>query len=148
MSDFSELCPLFSTGMYNELTIGQLTFTALSTTNDATVGKYTLAAHPGSLKFGRSVIVTNVFLKKLVTATTPLIVYVGRRAATGTAALTVFASLASSTTVTVHCVNRYRKMTQAANKNFNAADVLGITCNHASAAAMGKYEFIVRFKDR
>ena len=147
MSDFSELCPLFNTGMYNELTIGQITFSNLSTTNNALGGKYTKAAHPASIKFGRSVIVTNVFVKKLVTATSAIVLYAARLAATGTAAMTVFASLKQSTTVTVHCVNRYRKMTQAANKNFNAADVLGFSGDN-NAAAPGKYEFIVQYKER
>jgi len=147
MSDFSELCPLFNTGVYHEVSFGVLKFTACSTTNNAFLGALTAAAYPGSFKFGRSVVVTKVFFQKQGAAGTAVILTAGRRAATGTAAKTVFASCAWTATDTKFQVGRIKAATQAANKNFNAADVLDFGTK-TSVTDPGLYTAIVRFKDR
>jgi len=148
MSDFSELCPLFNTGVYNELTIDQITMSGCSTTMNALGGIAARAGHPGSFKFGRTVVVTKIYAKKLVTGTAASIFLLATRMATsGSAAMTVFASLEMSITVTVHCVNRYRAMTQAANQTFLAADVLGFSAKTKKTNG-GKFGFIVRYKEK
>jgi hypothetical protein len=61
MSDFSELCPLFNTGVYNEVSFHNISMTAIAPTHNALVGVRGLATSPASFKFGRTVIVTKVF---------------------------------------------------------------------------------------
>ena len=69
--------------------------------------------------------------------------------ATGTAALTAFASLKSSVTVALgHKIGKYKAMTQASNKTFLAADVLGFNSKTVIATKAGKYSFIVRYKEK
>lgn len=147
MSDFSELCPLFNTGVYKELTISNVYMTGVSITSNALVGALTLAKYPGSLKFQRSVIVTKIFHKMEAKPATACIILIKRHPATGTAAGTAFASLSVSTTSTLYNKSRWIAMTQAANKNFNAADVLGIV-HKATCATPGCHSFIVRYKER
>jgi len=147
MSDFSELCPLFSTGVYNELTIGEVKFTGLSLTNNALVGALTKAAYPGSLKFQRTVVITKIYSQKRLVVGTKVILLAKRHLATGTAAGTVFASIAWTTTDTLFPVGKVRAMTQAANKTFLAADVLGFI-QLTKKTVPGRFGFIVRYKEK
>lgn len=149
MSDFSELCPLFNTGVYNELTVPGITFNACSTTNNALGGILTRAACPCSFKFSRSVIVTKVFCVKESAPATTAIVLAMRMATTGTAAMTCFASLSVTTTSAASAGILYkpRPMTQASNQTFLAADALGFSLKTNKADA-GEYSFILRYKEK
>jgi hypothetical protein len=150
MSDFSELCPLFNTGVFHSLTLADVSFTGIGPTRNALAGQAYRSLSPGSLKFQRTVIVTKVYAAKLVTGTTGLAVCACRHAATGTAAGTIFASIKMSSTVTVagQNIGCYRAMTQAANKTFLAADVLGFRGGGIDAAAATRCSFIVRYKEK
>jgi hypothetical protein len=150
MSDFSELCPLFNTGVYSELTLADVSFTSIGPTRNALGGPANRSVSPGSLKFQRTVIVTKVFVQKLVTGTTGLAVCAVHHKATGTAAGTIFASVKMSSTVTVpaHVVGRIKSLTQAANKTFLAADVLGFCGGGIDTAAAVRACFIVRYKEK
>ena len=147
MSDFSQLCPLFSTGVYNEITFPEFTCTGLSTTNNALVGAVPKATQPGSFKFQRTVVVTAAYLRKTDAAGTKTTVKLTRHAATGTAAGTVFASLAITITTTKNPLNRWKKMTLATAKTFLAADVLGITTG-AKMTDGGKAAVIIRYREK
>lgn len=147
MSDFSELCPLFSTGVYNEVCLDFCSMSGLSATNNALVGALTAAKYPASFKFQRTVVVTKVYSQKRGVGSEAIILTIGRRAATGTAAKTAFASIAWSSTDTLFPVGRIRAMTQAANKTFLAADVLDISLKTTKTDA-GQYGFIVRYKEK
>jgi len=150
MSDFSELCPLFNTGVYSELTLADVSFTSIGPTRNALAGPGDRATCPGSLKFQRTVLVTKIYAAKLVAGTTGLAVCAVHHKATGTAAGTIFASIRMSSTVTIagHNVNRFKAMTQAANKTFLAADVLGFCGGGIDTAAATRACFIVRYKEK
>lgn len=148
MSDFSELCPLFNTGVYSELTIPKVSFTALSTTNNILAGALAKAGAPGSIKFDRTVIVTKVFMQQQLTnvAADGNIILFKRHLSTGTAAGTVLASLQATATVSL---GRVRKMTSVAlPKTFLAADVIGFSNKTKDAAAAAKCTFIIRYKEK
>jgi hypothetical protein len=148
MSDFSQLCPLFNTGVYSELTIpGPIYMSGVSATSNALVGALTRAANPGSFKFQRTVIVTKVYVKKDKTCGTACIIEAKRHAGTGTAAGTTFASFAVTTTSTKNTVSRIRAMTTAA-KTFLAADVLGFAPATKKITDGGRYSFIIRYKEK
>lgn len=147
MSDFSELCPLFTTGVYKELTVNVLNFSGLSTTMNALCGAVVKATKPGSLKFDRTVIITRVFAGQFQKGSQAVILCAMRHPSTGTAAGVAFASLKMSTTSTVHAKNRFRKMTLAANKTFLAADVLGFSVK-TKKTDPGRFSFIVRYKEK
>ena len=146
MADFSQLCPLFNTGVYSEVTFVNLGFTGVSTTMNAMAGAVAKATQPGAFKFGRTVIVTKVYCQKQIAATTKPIVLAMRHAATGTAAGTAFASLAMTLTVTKNPIGKLAAMTTTA-KTFLAADVLGFS-NKTKKTAGGRFHFVVRYKER
>jgi len=110
-------------------------------------GIYTTDAHPGSFKFGRTVVVTKVWCKKIVTGATAGIYLAMRLASSGTAAMTAFASVKMSVTTGVYCVNRYRAMTQASNKTFLAADVLGFSLKTKKTDG-GTMSYLLRYKEK
>lgn len=146
MSDFSQLCPLFSTGVYSEVSIANIGFSSISTTNNAMVGALTAAANPGSFKFQRTVVVTKVYIAKHTNPGTKPIILAKRRAGTGTAVGTAFASLAITTTTTKNPIARVKSMTTTA-KTFLAADVLSFTAKTLKTGG-GRYHFIVRYKEK
>ena len=146
MSDFSQLCPLFSTGVYSEVTIPNLGFSGLTILNNAMVGAALKATQPGSFKFQRTVVVTKIYQQKQVTAGTKPIILARRYAATGTATGTAFASLAFTITTTKNPVGRVKAMTTT-SKTFAAADVLGFGMKTAKTNP-GRYTFIVRYKEK
>jgi hypothetical protein len=149
MSDFSELCPLFNTGVYNEVSFHNISMTAIAPTHNALVGARGLATSPASFKFGRTVIVTKVYQRCDTRPSTKHTILAVKQKSTGTAALTAYASLLSSVTIAKsQAQGRYRAMTQAANKTFLAADVLGFSSKTTIATKAGYYSFIVRYKDK
>lgn len=138
MSDFSDLCPLFNTGMYSELTLPYFTLTARSTTNQ----------FEGGFPFGRSVIVTAAYVKKHTTptSTTAAITVKLAKAATWAATQTVFASKKLSKTTTTQVVGRYLTMTVTA-KTFGATDVLHVVSG--SKETIGEHvSILVRYKEK
>lgn len=146
MADFSQLCPLFNTGVYSEVTIPNLGFSALSLTGNALGGKGAKATQPASFKFQRTVVVTKVYVAHNSGGSQACILLAKRHAATGTATGTTFASLAFSTSSTVYPPGRVRALTTTA-KTFAAADVLGFALKTKKTDA-GRYHFIVRYKEK
>lgn len=147
MSDFSQICPLFSTGVYSELTIpGPISFSNLSSTMNALGGLSAKASYVASIKFQRTVIVTKVYLQTDTAPGSKPIVHARRHASTSTAAGTSFATLAVTTTSTVFKLGKLRGMTTTA-QTFLAADALGFGLATKKVSA-GKFAFIVRYKEK
>jgi hypothetical protein len=148
MSDFSELCPLFNTGVYSELCLGPISFTAIAPTMNALAGAVVKTTKPGSLKFDRTVVVTKVFCQKVGAQTSGIYILANHHKSTGTATGTVFASIKTTSTTTLFPIGQIRAMTQAANKTFLAADVLGFCAKTVDAADAIRCNFIVRYKEK
>lgn len=148
MSDFSELCPLFNTGVYSELCVGLVSFSGVSATMNALAGAKIKATKPGSIKFDRTVVVTKIYCQKIAAQTSGIFLLANRHATTGTAAGTVFASIKTTSTTTLFPIGQIRAMTQASNKTFLAADVLGFCAKTIDAADAVKCHFIVRYKEK
>jgi hypothetical protein len=146
MSDFSQLCPIFSTGVYSEVTFNMVTFSGLSSTHNALVGALSKATKPGSFKFGRTVVVTKVYCQRLAKPGTKPIIYAKRHPSTGTAAGVIFATLAVTSTAAKNPLGRVKAMTTTA-KTFLAADVLGFGIATLRTSP-GKFAFIVRYKEK
>lgn len=137
MSDFSELCPLFNTGVYSELTIPYFSVSGLSTTNKK-----------GGYCFGRSVIVTAAYLMKHTdfTATaTACKVYLCRQASYN-ATKTVFASLALSATDVTFATGKLLAFT-VTSKTFTATQYLTVRAA-SKKTGMKTVSVIARFKDK
>ena len=137
MSDFSDLCPLFNTGVYGEMTLPTTTVASISTTTG--IG-------PG-IPFSRSVIVTHAYVRRTadISATCTYTLKLAL-AASWAATKTVFASCKISATATAYPVGRYKAMTVTA-KTFGATDVLHIV-NSKNEANMTTVDIIVRYKEK
>jgi len=153
MSDFSELCPLFETGVYKELYLGtfsgSLYFNTVTATLDFMSSAGESATAPSSFRFGRTVVVTEVYVKKNITPTTATIcLYLGRRLGSGTASISIFGTICLSTGITVfpHIVRNWHAMGPT-SMTLNTADVLSIT-NSLGGDDGGQAEIIVQYREK
>lgn len=141
MSDFSDLCPLFNTGMYGELHLSQVALTS-KTTSDI------LFALPA---FGRSVIVTDFHVNKLTTfagtcTALKVVLYKGASLTTTIGAQTAFASITLSSSITAYPINHYFQGTTT-DKTFSATDVLFAHTNKSEAGAK-TVNVLIRYKEK
>ncbi len=135
MSDFGELCPLFNTGVYNELYLG--TFTTSVWYHSTTLTLNFLSnpslppTAPASFRFGRTVVVTGWWTRKKVANNNSAIVdlVIGRRTATGTAAASVFGTATFSVGITAFpdIVHNWRPGYMTTSMTLASADVLNIS---------------------
>lgn len=138
MSDFSDLCPLFNTGVYHEITLPYINLASVSST-----------AEKCGYIFGRSVIVTAAYVIKhttLTTSTDSHKILLDKATSYGASTKTTFASFTVSETVTVQAVGEPVAMT-VTSKTFSATDALTVTCDGSEGGAKHS-SIIVRFKDK
>lgn len=153
MSDFSEMCPLFNTGVYNELYLGTLTSSLwdVATYNFlGSVGDPDTA--PSSFKFGRTVVVTEVFVRRncqatLLTVTVCFIV--GRRTGSGTATVSPFGTICFSVSASAlpNLDGRWQAIGPT-SFTLNTADFLDIAQTVPDTDAAMDVEFIVQYREK
>ena len=154
MSDFSELCPLFSTGVYNELYLGEMTLSAYTLDLYNFMGSAGDAATaPTSLGFGRTVVVTEVWAKRhgTVTAyTATLCIVVGRRTGSGTATVSAFGTLTLSVSSAVSGYAPQLRWIPIGPSSFtlNTADFLHIGALSNETDSAEQIEFIVQYREK
>ena len=83
MSDFSELCPLFNTGVFGEVTFPAVKMTLSQTLLNALEGLCTAGAHSGNFVFGRTVVVTDAFLRIWTVNEETKTIYLDQRTTSG-----------------------------------------------------------------
>jgi hypothetical protein len=141
MSDFSDLCPLFNTAVYSEITLPYVSLASKTTSENIT----------GTPAFSRSVIVTHAYIKKHTTfaatcTALKALLYRAGSWATAYASKTVFASFTLSATVTTQIRGKYLAMTVTA-QTFTATDVLALMVNKSEAGAR-MVDVLVRYKEK
>jgi len=151
MSDFSELCPLFNTGVFHEVTFPYLVnLTAFSPTGNILEGTITAGDAAGRFSFGRTVVVTDAFIKRfaataLATNVAAENVYLQHRSS-GAATATAFGTATVTTTLSIYTIHTYWPMT-VADTTFTSAAVLSLGIGTVTATAIGCYDLIVRYKE-
>jgi len=137
MSDFSDLCPLFNTGVYGEITFPYVSLSAVSSTEG--IGGYV---------FGRSVIVTAAYVSKHTTVPSSTDAFTVKlaMAATYAASITAFASQKISNTTTTQALGKLLTMT-VTSKTFGATDVLLLSTDGVQANSKHQSVY-VRFKEK
>jgi len=159
MSDFSELCPLFNTGVFNEVTFPRIdiSMTALS----ATAVAYNLltgslsAAHSGlptAFTFGRTVVVTDAYLRRGGTVGVEHLLWLEHRTSKG-AAPTVFGTYTLTTTICYETAGAWRQFATVTAKTFTSSEVLGLgigtfTVDATLLGTLGGFDLIVRYKEK
>jgi len=130
MSDFSELCPLFNTGVYNELYLGKITTTLYAAASMNFLGG-AADVDTGTMSFnlGRTVVVTNLFLRRLAfTVTDTCCIFIGRQTDTGSAAPTIFGThiLLSAVTAYPDFAGKWQPIDAITSFTVHTADYLFI----------------------
>jgi hypothetical protein len=65
MSDFSELCPLFNTGVFTEVTFPNIAMSQITASGNGLLGSLTCGAATRTAvwTFGRTVLINNAFVR-------------------------------------------------------------------------------------
>jgi len=146
MSDFGELCPLFNTGVFNEVTFPQINMTAVTACGNALLGTLTFTK-AGAFTFGRTVVVTGAFIRRRSANGSQAILNLNRHTSQ-LAVGTTIGSLVVSTTLSGMEVYTWVPMSVAAGVTVTSNEVLGLTITTGFASGAGTYDLIVRYKDK
>ncbi|MCP4597065.1 hypothetical protein [Neptuniibacter sp.] len=152
MSDFSEICPIFETGVFHEVSFYNICrTTGTSFTSNLLESSLTAGTAANGFSFGRTVVVTDAFLKRYVNATAPtndpeMIMRLRHRSTAG-ATPTNFALITISVTVDVQHPLCYNAMTVSTSTTFTSDAVLDF--NHATETTTftGNYDLMVRYRE-
>ncbi len=146
MSDFGELCPLFNTGVFNEITFPGIAMTNITACGNALDNTFT-ASSIGNFTFGRTVIVTGCYVRKTVnpTATQTLAL---QHKTSRLAAGTTFGTIEVNISITGMAVNQTWVGMTVTEKTFTSSEVLGLTVGTSTASGAGTYDIMVRYKEK
>lgn len=149
MSDFGQLCPLFESGVFNEVLFPDIHMTDVSICANALVGtKEGMVSAMGEWTFGRTVIVTEAWVKKVsVVASTEQydLMHHSSQLAVGT----VIGTVQLSTTITGQPVGKgYIPFTIPTAFTFASSDVLGLIPSASEASVPGYIDLLVRYKEK
>jgi hypothetical protein len=152
MSDFGELCPLFNTGVCNEITFPAIDMIAISASGNAIYGtKWPSITMIGYFTFGRTVVVTGAFVRRTSANSVEVNLYLRHHSAaigavSGVAG-TVFGSATITPTISILDNYAYKPFT-VTETTFTSTDVLGLAPSLGAAGSMGTYDLIVRYRDK
>jgi len=150
MSDFSELCPLFNTGGFQEVTFDNISMTGITGCGNALMGSLTAGAgtKPGMWTFGRTVIVTDAYVKTRVKPTiASTVLLLLQHLTSQLAAGSELMSLAISTTASGVELYTWVPMNVSTSATFTSDEVLGFTVLTGTASGGGSFDLIVRYKE-
>ncbi|MHA2062083.1 MAG: hypothetical protein ACW963_07325 [Candidatus Sifarchaeia archaeon] len=149
MSDFSELCPLFNTGVFQELTFHNVKMSHITAVGNVFLGTLTAGAttKPGIFTFGRTVVVTDCFIKKneeVKGLTILRLMHHTSQLAAGTEFMSYQMSITAST---VELYYTWVPMNVTTSATFTSDEVLGLTVATGSAASGGVFDVMLRYKE-
>ena len=148
MSDFGELCPLFNTGVFNEVMFPYIPMTGVTACGNALAGTLTFTKE-GYFTFGRTVVVAGAFVRRVGQGSTvdgAMILQLMHHASHTTAG-TVFGTFTVSITLDGMDKLTWVPMDVTA-KTFTSSEILGFTMATGTASNAGIYDLIVRYKDK
>jgi hypothetical protein len=147
MSDFGELCPLFSTGVFKEVTFPDISMTNVTLCGNGFLGTETVSV-AGYFTFGRTVVVSEAFIrrKKGGTVESENVIQLNHHNSE-TAVGTIFGTITISTTTDGADQLTWNRMT-VTDKTFTSNDILGISPAVGTALSAGLYDLILRYKEK
>jgi len=150
MSDFSELCPLFETGVFSEVCfVGPMNLSSVGTLKDLLHGTVYVSNANGAFTFGRTVIVTEAFLMRNIVNTIETTIHL-RHKTSGTLALsgTIFASCTLPISISAHEAGFWKEFTSFTGKTFASSDVLAMIALSTGVDTGQLGGLIVRYKEK
>jgi len=147
MSDFGELCPLFNTGVFDEITFPNVKMSVCTLCENALYASVAAAASSvADFNFGRTVVVTGAWVRKLVVNESAVVLQLMHHT-TKNAVGTAFGSLVVSATVTGYNVGYGYYSMVVVEQTFTSTDILGLS-GKSVVTSGGAYDLIVRYKEK
>lgn len=146
MSDFGELCPLFNTGVFSEITFPGIAMTNITACGNALDNTFT-ASSIGNFNFGRTVIVTGAYVRKTVNPTAAQSLALQHKTSRLAAGIT-FGTIVVDITVTGMAVNQTWVGMTVTEATFTSSEVLGLTVGTSTASGAGTYDLMIRYKEK
>jgi hypothetical protein len=148
-SDFGQLCPLFESGVFHEVLFPDVHMTDISICANALIGTLEgLPSQLGDWNFGRTVIVTEAWVKKVsnVASTEQLdLMHHTSMSAVGT----VIGTVTLSASITGQPIGAgYIPVTIPVAFTFASSDVLGLIPDSVDTANNGRGDLIIRYKEK
>lgn len=146
MSDFSELCPLFTTGVLKEVTFPYISMTGVTACGNAFLGTLTFSK-AGYFTFGRTVVVTEAYVKRCGATLEGALILQLKHHTSETAAGSVFGTFTVSTTGSGMSRMTWAKFA-VSEKTFTSSEILGLSPLTGTAASAGVYDIMLRYKEK
>lgn len=147
MSDFSELCPLFATGVFHEFTFPEVSLTDISADVNAIMfSADEQASSSANFNFGRTVIVTEAWMRMRAAGAGAGIIHL-RHCASNLAAGTIIGTMSATVTVTGYGDLAWVPVTMV-SATFDSAAVLGLNMATATSDPGGLFDLMVRYKEK
>lgn len=148
MSDFSELCPLFETGVFNEILFPHIAMTHISASGNALYGSlFPSTSMKGHFTFGRTVIITHAFVRRYVKNRNSMNLYL-RHFVSVSAAGTTFGTVTITPTVSILDLYAWQPFGNVTDKTFTSDEILALAPAAGTAISAGGYDLIVRYRDK
>jgi hypothetical protein len=157
MSDFSELCPLFNTGVFNEVTFPNLnggtgvfatylTYNMLEGAGASAALKLTAGTGHQMFTFGRTVIVTDAYIQRTRTNKTAQNLILQHKTSAA-AAGTGFGSVSITITLSVYTTTSWQKFHTCTDTTFTSSEVLGLVIGTITGDTIGTYNLLIQYKE-
>jgi hypothetical protein len=148
MSDFGELCPLFNTGVFNEITFPNIDMNNITLSGNALYGSlFPSITMAGYFTFGRTVVVTGAFARRPGVSVTLTVNLYLKHYTSVAAAGTVFGSGTMLMTYSIQDSYAWVPFT-VSSMTFTSTDILGLSPSAAAVSGVGNYDLIVRYRDK
>jgi len=145
MADFGELCPLFNTGVFKEVTFPYIPMSAVTACGNAFLGTLTFSK-AGYFTFGRTVVVTDAYVRRVGATVEGAMILQLKHHTSETAAGTTFGTFTVSTTGSGMDALTWAKFATT-SKTFTSNELLGLSPLTGSAASAGVYDIMLRYKE-
>lgn len=148
MSDFGELCPLFNTGVFNEITFPKIGLSGITASGNALVGSLASSiTMKGYFTFGRTVVVTGAFVRRISLNEASNLIHI-KHHTSQTAVGTIFGTLTLASQVSLWDNYAWVPFALFTEKTFTATDILGLAPAVGTATSAGCIDLIVRYREK
>ena len=149
MADFSELCPLFATGVYSETTFSTIeAVSGFAATNNLLEGKIVAGTGANGFTFGRTVVVTDAFIQRYATNVEAENLYLQHRTSAGAAATNIGTLQLTNTTTDYNKLTWMRMVVGVSSATFTSSEVLGLGVGTLTAVTQGSFNLMVRYREK
>jgi hypothetical protein len=153
MSDFSELCPIFNTGVYSEITFPKIGLSGITASGNALYGSlWPSITMQGYFTFGRTVVITGAFVRRISLNEASQFLYLRRHngaiSAVSGVAGTVFGTCTITPTASVLDYYAWLPFGNVTEKTFTSTDILGLAPATGTATSGGCIDLIIRYREK